>query len=73
MMFMSANVVTTQVVVTLIASWAGRMAGTWGRRPLLLVAFGVLPVRAVLYTLTDNTDALIAIQTLDGIAAGIFG
>jgi len=73
MMFMSACVVTTQMTVTVIASWSGRKAGTWGRKPLLLIAFGVLPVRAVLYTLTDNTVALIAIQLLDGIGAGIFG
>jgi predicted MFS family arabinose efflux permease len=73
MMFMSACVVTTQVVVTLLASWVGRKAGSWGRKPLLLVAFGVLPVRAVLYTLTVNTEALVAIQILDGVAAGIFG
>jgi MFS family permease len=39
----------------------------------LLIAFGVLPVRAVLYTLTDNTVELVAIQILDGIAAGVFG
>jgi hypothetical protein len=55
MMFMSACVVTTQLVITLLASWSGRKAGSWGRKPLLLVAFGALPVRAVLYTLTDNT------------------
>jgi predicted MFS family arabinose efflux permease len=73
MMFMSACVVTTQVVVMLLASWTGRTAGTWGRKPLLLIAFGVLPVRAVLYTLTANTIALVAIQILDGVAAGIFG
>jgi predicted MFS family arabinose efflux permease len=73
MMFMSACVVTTQLVVTLLAAWAGRTAGTWGRKPLLLIAFGVLPVRAVLYTLMDNTIALVAIQILDGVAAGIFG
>jgi MFS family permease len=73
MMFMSACVVTTQVVVTLLASWAGRKAGTWGRKPLLLIAFGVLPVRAVLYTLTHNPGELIAIQVLDGVAAAIFG
>ena len=73
MMFMSACVVTTQLVITLLASWAGRTAGTWGRKPLLLIAFGVLPVRAVLYTLTANTIALVAIQILDGIGAGIFG
>jgi predicted MFS family arabinose efflux permease len=60
-------------VVTFLASWAGRKAGTWGRKPLLLIAFGVLPVRAVLYTLTENTSALVAIQILDGVAAAIFG
>jgi predicted MFS family arabinose efflux permease len=73
MMFMSACVVTTQLVVTLIASWTGQKAGSWGRKPLLLIAFGALPVRAALYTLTHNTDALVAIQILDGVAAGIFG
>ncbi len=73
MMFMSACVVTTQIVVTLLSSWSGRKAGAWGRKPLLLIAFGVLPVRAVLYTLTSHTGELIAIQILDGVAAGIFG
>ena len=73
MMFMSACVVTTQVVVTLISSWSGQKAASWGRKPLLLIAFGALPVRGVLYTLTHNTNALVAIQVLDGIAAGIFG
>ena len=73
MMFMSACVVTTQLVITLIASWSGRKAGSWGRKPLLLLAFGVLPIRGVLYTLTANTGALVAIQILDGVGAGIFG
>jgi predicted MFS family arabinose efflux permease len=73
MLFMSACVVTTQLVVTLLASWSGRTAGSWGRKPLLLIAFGVLPVRAVLYTVTHLTVALVAIQILDGVAAGIFG
>ncbi len=49
------------------------VAGSWGRKPLLLIAFGVLPIRAVLYTLTSNTVALVAIQILDGVGAGIFG
>jgi MFS family permease len=73
MMFMSACVVTTQFTITMIAAWSGRKAGRWGRKPLLMIAFGVLPVRAVLYTLTGNTIALVAIQILDGIGAGIFG
>jgi predicted MFS family arabinose efflux permease len=73
MLFMSACVVTTQLVVTLIASWSGRKAGSCGRKPLLLAAFAVLPVRAILYTLTHHTLPLVAIQILDGVAAGIFG
>jgi predicted MFS family arabinose efflux permease len=73
MLFMSACVITTQVVVTLLASWSGRMAGIWGRKPLMLVAFGILPLRAILYTLTANTTLLVAIQVMDGIAAAIFG
>jgi predicted MFS family arabinose efflux permease len=73
MLFMSACVVTTQFVIALIASWSGRKAGVWGRKPLLLIAFGVLPIRGILYTFTDNTTLLVAIQILDGIGAGIFG
>jgi predicted MFS family arabinose efflux permease len=73
MLFMSACVVTTQFVITLIASWSGRKAGTWGRKPLLLIAFAALPIRGVLYTLTANTALLVAIQVMDGVGAGIFG
>ncbi len=72
MLFMSACVVTTQMVITLLASWSGRKAGSWGRKPVLLIGFGVLPIRGILYTLTTNTAALVAIQVLDGVGAGIF-
>jgi predicted MFS family arabinose efflux permease len=72
MAFMSACVITTQLVITLLASWSGRYASLWGRKPLLLIGFCVLPLRAVLYTLTSNPVALVAIQVLDGVGAGIF-
>ncbi len=73
MMFMSACVVTTQLVVTLLATWSGIKARQWGRKPLLLIAFGVLPIRGFLYTVTHSAPSLVAIQVLDGIAAAIFG
>ncbi len=73
MMFMSACVVTTQFTITMLAAWAGSMAGSWGRKPLLLIGFGVLPLRGVLYTLTTSVYLLVGIQVLDGIGAGIFG
>lgn len=71
--FMSACIIVTQVVIALTAVTVGRLAHTYGRKPWLLLGFGVLPLRAVLYTLTQNPIALIAIQIMDGIANSIFG
>jgi predicted MFS family arabinose efflux permease len=73
MALMSGCVITTQFVITLFASRTGKVAGTWGRKPLLLIGFAVLPIRAVLYTLTHNSALLVAIQVLDGIGACVFG
>jgi len=71
--FMSACVIVTQIVITLSAAWIGKRAGVRGRKGLLLLGFGVLPVRGVLYALTQSASALIAIQVLDGVANAIFG
>jgi MFS family permease len=70
---MSACILVTQAIITCTAAGIGRFANAYGRKPLLLVGFGVLPLRAVLYTLTHNTASLIAIQVFDGIANAIFG
>jgi MFS family permease len=71
--FMSACIIVTQVVIMCCAPAIGRYANLHGRKPLLMLGFGVLPIRAVLYTLTHNTGSLIAIQLLDGVANAIFG
>jgi MFS family permease len=71
--FMSASIIVTQTVIMCSAAWIGKQANLHGRKPLLLVGFGVLPIRAVLYTLTHATAALISIQFLDGVANAIFG
>jgi MFS family permease len=71
--FMSACIIVTQVVIMCFAPAIGRFANLHGRKPLLMVGFGVLPIRALLYTLTHNTESLIAIQLLDGVANAIFG
>ena len=70
--FMSACIIVTQVVIMCFAPAIGRFANLHGRKPLLMVGFGVLPVRALLYTLTHNAVGLIAIQVLDGVANAIF-
>ena len=68
---MSACIVAAQVVMLPIALVCGRKAGVWGRRPILLAGFAVLPIRAVLYTLSDNSAWLVAVQLLDGVGAGV--
>ena len=56
-----------------MAILVGRKADAWGRKPIFLAGFAVLPLRGVLYTLAQNPYALVSIQILDGIGAGIFG
>jgi MFS family permease len=70
---MSACIVAAQLVMLPIALLVGRTADTCGRKPLFLAGFAVLPLRAVLYTISDNSFWLIGVQVLDGVGAGIFG
>jgi len=70
---MSSCIIAAQLVMLPIALLVGRTADTWGRKPLLLLGFGILPIRAVLYTLSDDSAWLIGVQLLDGVGAGIFG
>jgi MFS family permease len=70
---MSACIVAAQAVILPIAILVGRTTDSWGRKPLFLVGFTILPIRAVLYTLSDNSFWLIGVQVLDDVGAGIFG
>ena len=70
---MSACIVAAQAVMLPIALLVGRKADSWGRKPLFLAGFAILPIRAVLYTFSDDSLWLIGVQILDGVGAGIFG
>jgi MFS family permease len=72
-LFMAACIITAQVVMVPMALLVGHKADAWGRKPLFLAGFAVLPVRGLLYLVTQNPYLLVAIQMLDGIGAGIFG
>jgi hypothetical protein len=72
-LFIAACIITAQIVMVPMAILVGHKADSWGRKPVFLAGFAVLPIRGVLYTLTQNPYALVSIQVLDGIAAGIFG
>jgi MFS family permease len=71
---LGACMVAAQLVMVVVAAGVGRAvkAGV-GRKKIFMVALVVLPVRGLLFALTDNPYAVIAIQLLDGVSAGIFG
>ena len=69
---MSFCMIAAQAVMLPIAILVGRNANNWGRRPIFLIAFAVLPIRAAVYPLSDNAFWLIGVQLLDGIGAGIY-
>ncbi len=70
---MSACIVIAQIVMVPMAMLVGAKADIWGRKPLFLAAFLFLPIRGVLYTISDDPYWLVGVQSLDGIGAGIFG
>ena len=70
---MSACVIAAQLVMLPMALLVGAKADAWGRKPIFLAAFAILPIRGLLYTLSDDRSWLIAVQLLDGVGAGIFG
>ena len=70
---MSACIVAAQVVMVPMAALVGRKADSWGRKPLFLAAFAILPLRGFLYTLSDDRYWLVAVQLLDGVGAGLYG
>lgn len=70
---MSSCIIAAQLIMLPVALLVGRTADRLGRKPILLLAFAVLPVRAALYTLSNDAAWLIGVQLLDGVGAGLFG
>lgn len=71
--FTSACIIAAQFFMIITALFSGAKADIWGRKVLFLMAFAILPIRGILYTLWDNPYFLVAVQSLDGLANGIFG
>jgi len=71
---LSACIIAAQLVMVGVAWAVGRASGRGiGRKPIFLLALAVLPVRGVLFSFTTSPYGVVAIQLLDGVAAGIFG
>jgi MFS family permease len=71
-LYLSAAIIIAQGAMSVVAAISGRRAEK-GRKRVMLIAFCLLPVRAVLFAFIDDPYFLTALQILDGIGAGIFG
>lgn len=69
----AACIVAPQMVTAAISPWAGRAAEEHGRRRVLLLGFGVLPLRGILFAGIADPYLMILIQLLDGLSAAVFG
>jgi MFS family permease len=72
-MWMAACIIVAQLVMIGASVLAGHKADSWGRRKLFLIGFASLPLRGLLFALAGSPAALLSIQVLDGVGAGIFG
>jgi MFS family permease len=71
--WMSGLIVVPQVVVAILAPWVGFHSEKRGRRPLLLIGFGLEPVRAILLAFTAAYPLLMVGQILSGITGAVIG
>ena len=69
----AACIVAPQLVVAALSPWMGRLAEQRGRRLVLLLGLGALPVRGLLLAVVDHPFGLVAVQALDGIGAASLG
>jgi len=72
-LIVSALIMVPQIIVAIMAPWTGREANMRGRRPLLLVGFAALPIRALVFAWTTNPAILIVAQLLDGVSGAMLG
>ena len=71
---LSACIIAAQFVMVGVAWCVGQASARGiGRKPIFLLALAVLPLRGLLFSFTSSPYAVVAIQLLDGVAAGIFG
>lgn len=69
----AAVVLVAQAVMIPVALATGWLCDRWGRKPTFVIGFVTLPLRIFLYSLVTSPAALVALQALDGVGAGIYG
>lgn len=62
-------IVTPQIIAALLSSWVGYYSEKFGRKPLLLIGFGIETIRALLFAANTSYPVLVIGQCLAGISA----
>jgi hypothetical protein len=71
--WMSGLIIVPQIVVAFLAPWVGLHSEKKGRKPLLLIGFGLEPIRAGLLAFAANYPLLVVAQLLSGITGATVG
>jgi predicted MFS family arabinose efflux permease len=68
-LLMAGLIVVPQITVALLSPWVGYHSEKFGRKPLLLLGFGLEIARALLFAFSSNVAVLLTAQLLGGISA----
>jgi MFS family permease len=71
--WMSVLIIVPQILVAAFSPWVGFHSEKRGRRPLLLIGFGIEPIRAALLAFATSYPFLVVAQVLNGITGTIVG
>jgi len=72
-LIIAACIVVPQIIVALLSPWVGRAAEKFGRKRLLLLGWGALPVRGLLLAVLPGSWPLVLGQSVSGVSAAVFG
>ena len=72
-LLIAACIVLPQIIVALASPTVGQFSERYGRRIVLTIGFAMLPLRCVIFALTQNPWVLVAAQVFDGVAGACFG
>jgi MFS family permease len=67
------TIVVPQLIVALMSPWVGRSSDRWGRRPIMLLGWIMLPTQGLLYAVAPMPYAVVVCQMLSGVSAAVFG
>jgi MFS family permease len=68
-LLMAGLIATPQIVVAILSPWIGYYSERFGRKPLLLMGFGLDIARAALFAISSQYSLLIVSQIVGGMSA----